>query len=408
MVKARMRHLMISALIGALGIATPALAQKKYDPGASDTEIKIGNTMPYSGPLSAFGLIGKTEAAYFKKVNAEGGINGRQIVFMSYDDGYSPPKTVEQTRKLVESDNVLLLFQSAGTASNSAIAKYLNNKKIPQLFVASSAAKWGEPKTYPWTMGWSPNAQSEGRIYAAYLLKNYPNGKVGILYPNDDGGKDYVKGLKDGLHGKMQIVSEQSYEASDPTVSSQILNLRAAGADIIFDAASAKFASQAISKIAEIGWKPLHVLVSSSSSVGSVLKPAGLDNAKGIVTAYYLKDPTDPSWKDDADYKAWSEFMTKYFPEGDRTSNMTVYGYATAQTLVEVLKRCGDDLTRANIMKQAASLKDLKVGMLLPGIVINTSATDYYPVKQMQMMRFDGTRWDLFGPVIDGSLNGNT
>lgn len=408
MFKARMRHLMITALIGALGIATPALAQKKYDPGASDTEIKVGNTMPYSGPLSAFGLIGKTEAAYFKKVNAEGGINGRQIVFMSYDDGYSPPKTVEQTRKLVESDNVLLLFQSAGTASNSAIAKYLNNKKIPQLFVASSAAKWGEPKTYPWTMGWSPNSQSEGRIYAAYLLKNYPNGKVGILYPNDDGGKDYVKGLKDGLQGKMQVVSEQSYEASDPTVSSQILNLRAAGADIIFDAASAKFASQAISKIAEIGWKPLHVLVSSSSSVGSVLKPAGLDNAKGIVTAYYLKDPTDPSWKDDADYKAWSEFMTKYFPEGDRTSNMTVYGYATAQTLVEVLKRCGDDLTRANIMKQAASLKDLKVGMLLPGIVINTSATDYYPVKQMQMMRFDGARWDLFGPVIDGSLNGNT
>jgi branched-chain amino acid transport system substrate-binding protein len=408
MFKAHLRHLMITALIGAFGIATPAFAQKKYDPGASDTEITIGNTMPYSGPLSAFGLIGKTEAAYFKKINAEGGINGRKIVFLSYDDGYSPPKTVEQTRKLVESDNVLLIFQSAGTASNSAIAKYLNNKKIPQLFVASSAAKWGEPKTYPWTMGWSPNSQSEGRIYAAYLLKNYPNGKIGILYPNDDGGKDYLKGLKDGLHGKMQIVSEQSYEASDPTVSSQILNLRAAGADIIFDAASAKFASQAISKIAEIGWKPLHVLVSSSSSVGSVLKPAGLDNAKGIVTAYYLKDPTDPTWKDDADYKAWSEFMTKYFPDGDRTSNMTVYGYATAQTLVEVLKRCGDDLTRENIMKQAASLKDLKVGMLLPGIVINTSATDYYPVKQMQMMRFDGARWDLFGPVIDGSLNGNT
>ena len=404
---------MAAALCGALAAGgmlaasgNVAAAEKKYDPGASDTEIKIGNTMPYSGPLSAFGLIGRTISAYLDKVNAEGGINGRKIKFISYDDSYSPPKTVEETRKLVEDDGVLLIFQSAGTASNTAIHKYLNARKVPQLFVASSAAKWGDPDHFPWTMGWSPSSQSEGRIFAQYLIANHPDGKIGILYPNDDSGRDYVKGLKDGLAGKLAIVSEQSYEASDPTVDTQIIKLSTSGATIFFDAASAKFASLAIRKVNEIGWKPLHLLVSSSSSVGSVLKPAGLDKAKAIVTAYYLKDPTDPAWKDDADYKQWSAFIDKYFPSGDRTSNMTVYGYATAQTLVEVLKRCGDDLTRENVMKQAANLKNLHVGMLLPGIVVDTSPTDFYPVKQMQMMRFNGERWELFGPVLNGALGG--
>lgn len=385
-----------------LALTQPAFAQKKYDAGASDTEIKIGNTMPYSGPVSAFGLIGKTIAAYFNKINAEGGINGRHITFLSYDDAYSPPKTVEQTRRLIESDEVLFIFQSAGTASNTAIAKYLNDKTIPQLFIASSASKWGNQEQFPWTMGWSPNSNSEGRIYAAYLLEHYPKGKVGILYPNDDGGQDYVKGLTDGLAGKLPIVSEQSYEPSDLTISSQLVNLSASGADIFFDAASGKFASQAMGKAAEMGWKPLHILVSSSSSVGSILKPAGLENAKNILTAYYLKDPTDPTWKDDQAFKEWSAFMDKYFPDGDRSSNMTVYGYTTAQTLVDVLKRCGDDLNRENIMKQAANIKGLKLGMLLPGITVNTSQTDHYPVKQMQMMRFTGVRWELFGPVLNG------
>jgi branched-chain amino acid transport system substrate-binding protein len=396
--------LTVGALALALGTSS-ALAQKKYGPGASDTEIKIGNINPYSGPASAYGQIGKTIAAYFKMVNAEGGINGRKINFISYDDGYSPPKAVEQARKLVESDQVLLVFQSLGTPSNTAIQKYMNAKKVPQLFVATGATKWGDPKHFPWTMGWQPTYQAEGHIYAKYLLAKHPNAKIGILYQNDDYGKDYVKGLKDGLGAKAakMIISEQPYETTDPTVDSQIVNLKASGADVFFNVTTPKFAAQAIKKAAEIGWHPVHLLNNVSQSIGAVLKPAGLANAKGILSTYYLKDATDPKWKDDAGYKGWVAFMDKYFPEGDKTSSFTVYGYTVGQTLVQVLKQCGDNLTRENVMKQAASLKKLSLPMLLPGITISTSATDFYPIEQMQMQEFNGTDWRPVGEIMSGS-----
>src|SRR5262245_29925390 len=390
-------------LAGAALAASPAAAQKKYDPGASDTEIKISNTNPYSGPASAYGVIGKTIAAYFNKINAEGGVNGRKINFISYDDGYSPPKTVEQARKLVESDEVLLLFQTLGTPCNTAIQKYLNAKKVPQLFVATGATKWNDPKHFPWTIGWQPNYQSEGHIYAQYLIKNHPNGKVGILYQNDDYGKDYVKGLKDGLNGKMPIVAELPYETTDPTVDSQIVSLKASGADVFFNVTIPKFAAQAIKKAGEIGWKPIHLLNSVSQSVGGVLRPAGLEYSKGLFSTYYLKDPTDPQWQNDAAYKDWVAFMEKHYPEGDRTSTFPVYGYTVTQSLVQVLKQCGDELTRANVMKQAANIKDQELGMLLPCIKINTSATDFYPIKQMQMQQFDGQRLVPIGPILSGA-----
>jgi branched-chain amino acid transport system substrate-binding protein len=393
-------------LAGVAIFATPALAQKKYDVGASDTEIKVGNIMPYSGPLSAYATIGKTIAAYFNKINAEGGINGRKINFISYDDGFSPPKTVEQARKLVESDEVLLIFQSLGTPTNNAIQKYMNTNKVPQLFVATGATKFGDQKNFPWTMGWQPTYQIEGRIYAKYLLQNHPNGKIAILYQNDDSGRDYIKGLKDGLEGKMQVVAETPYEPTDPTIDSQIITLKASGADIFFNESSPKFAAQAIKKVAELGWKPVHLLASISASVGSVLRPAGLENSKGILSSGYLKDPTDPTWKGDPAIKEWAAFMDKYYPEGDKTSTFTVYGYLTAQTMVQVLKQCGDDLTRENVMKQAANLKDLDLGMLLPGIKINTGPSDYYPIKQMQMSRFNGEYGELFGPVIATETSG--
>jgi branched-chain amino acid transport system substrate-binding protein len=394
-------------LLGAVAIfATPAAAQKKYDVGATDTEIIVGNIMPYSGPLSAYATIGKTIGAYFNKINAEGGINGRKINFISYDDGFSPPKTVEQARKLVESDEVLLIFQSLGTPTNNAIQKYMNAAKVPQLFVATGATKFGDQKNFPWTMGWQPTYQIEGRIYAQYLLKNHPNGKIAILYQNDDSGRDYIKGLKDGLDGKMQIVAEAPYEPADPTVDSQIITLKASGADIFFNEASPKFAAQAIKKVAELGWKPVHLLASISASVGSVLKPAGLENSIGILSTGYLKDPTDPTWKNDPAVKEWAAFMDKYYPEGDKTSTFTVYGYLTAQTMVQVLKQCGDNLTRENVMKQAANLKDLELTMLLPGIKINTGPNDYYPIKQMQMSRFNGEHGVLFGPIISSGMSG--
>src|SRR6266849_6192956 len=393
-------------LAGAALAASPAAAQKKYDTGATDTEIKIGNTNPYSGPASAYGVIGKTITAYLNKINAEGGINGRKINFISYDDGYSPPKTVEQVRKLVESDEVLLLFQTLGTPSNTAIQKYMNAKKVPQLFVATGATKWNDPKHFPWTIGWQPNYQSEGHIYAQYLLKTHPNGKVGILYQNDDYGKDYVKGLKDGLNGKLPIISEQPYETTDPTVDSQMINLKASGADVFFNVTTPKFAAQAIKKAAEIEWKPVHLLNNVSNSLGSVLKPAGLDNSKGILTTDYLKDPTDPTWKDDPAYREWLAFMDKYYPDGDKTSTFTVYGYLVAQTLVAVLKQSGDNLTRENVMKQAASLKNLELDMLLPGSRINTGSNDFAPIKQMQMERFNGERFELFGPLMSGEVGG--
>jgi len=398
------RMLLASIAAGLVAVAGPALAQKKYDTGATDTEIKIGNTNPYSGPASAYGLIGKTIDAYFKKVNAEGGINGRKVNFITYDDGYSPPKAVEQVRKLVESDEVLLVFQPLGTPSNTAIQKYMNSKKVPQLFVATGATKWGDPKGNPWTMGWQPTYQAEGQIYAKYIMKNHPNAKIGILFQNDDYGKDYVKGLKDGLgdKAKTMIVSELPYEPADPTVDSQIVSLKGSGADVFFNVTTPKFAAQAIKKAAEIGWKPVHLLNNVSNSVGSVLKPAGLEASKDVLSTGYLKDPTDPTWNDDAGKKEWLAFMDKYFPDGDKTSSFTVYGYTVAQTLHQTLKQAGDTLTRENVMKQAASLKGLKLPMLLPGIEINTSATDFYPIEQMQMQKFTGERWELFGPVISG------
>ena len=403
----RFNILLASLLLGISAGANPAAAEKKYDPGASDTEIKIGNIMPYSGPLSAYALIGRTEAAFFKKINDEGGINGRKINFISYDDAFSPPKTVEQARKLVESDEVLLIFQSLGTPTNNAIQKYLDLKKVPQLFVATGATKFGDPKNFPWTMGWQPTYQTEGHIYAKYILENLPQGKIGILYQNDDSGRDYIKGLKDGLGAdaaKRMIVAEIPYDPAEPTVDSQVVTLKTSGADIFFDEASPKFAAQAIRKAAEIGWKPTLFLASISNSVGSVLKPAGLENAKGLLSTNYIKDPTDPTWKDDPAIREWAAFMDKYFPDGDKTSTFSVYGYATAQTMVQVLKQCGDQLTRENVMKQAANLRDFKLGLLLPGITINTSPTDYFPIEQMQMSRFNGEHGELFGSPISGEI----
>ncbi|KRP94146.1 MULTISPECIES: ABC transporter substrate-binding protein [Bradyrhizobium] len=388
--------------------ASTATAQKKYDTGATDTEIKIGNIMPYSGPASAYGIIGRTEAAYFKKINEEGGINGRKINFVSYDDAYSPPKTVEQARKLVESDEVLLVFNSLGTPPNSAIQKYMNSKKVPQLFVATGATKWNDPQNFPWTMGWQPNYQSETQIYAKYILKAMPNAKIGVLYQNDDYGKDYLKGLKDGLGAKAasMIVLEESYETSEPTIDNHIVKLKATGADVFINITTPKFAAQAIKKISEIGWKPTHFLNNVSASVGSVIKPAGFENSQDIISAAYLKDVSDPQWKDDAGMKAFLEFMTKYFPEGDKLDGGTIVGYGVAQTLVEVLKKCGDNLTRENVMKQAASLKDFRTEVLLPGIKISTGPNDFAPISSLQLMKFKGDKWDLFGEVISADAGG--
>jgi branched-chain amino acid transport system substrate-binding protein len=383
-----------------------ALAQKKYDTGATDTEIKIGNIMPYSGPASAYGVIGKTEEAYFKKINAEGGVNGRKIDFVTYDDGYSPPKAVEQARKLVESDEVLVVFNPLGTPSNSAIQKYLNAKKVPQLFVATGATKWNDPKNFPWTMGWQPSYQSEGRIYAKFLLKEKPDAKIAVLFQNDDFGKDYLKGLKDGLGAKASmIVTEESYETTEPTIDNHIVKLKATGADTFMSVTTPKFAAQAIKKLAEIEWKPLHIVVNVSASVGSVLKPAGFENSQGILSAAYAKDGADSQWDNDPGMKKFYAFLEKYYPEGNKLDGSVVYGYGAAQTLVKVLQMCGDDLTRANVMKQAASLKDFTPDTLLPGVKINTSDTDFAPIEQLQMMRFKGEKWDLFGDTISGEIN---
>jgi branched-chain amino acid transport system substrate-binding protein len=397
-----------AAFIVLAASSSGVLAQKKYDVGATDSEIKIGNIMPYSGPASAYGVIGKTEEAYFRKINAEGGINGRKINFVSYDDGYSPPKTVEQARKLVESDEVLLIFNSLGTAMNSAIQKYMNAKKIPQLFVATGATKWNDPKEFPWTMGWQPNYQSETQIYAKYILKEYPNAKIAVMYQNDDYGKDYLKGLKDGLGAKAasMIVAEESYETSEPTIDTHIVKLKSTNADVFINVASPKFAAQAIKKMAEVQWKPIHFLNNVSGSIGGVITPAGPENAQGIISSAYLKDPTDPQWKNDAGMKAWNEFLDKYFPEANRTDASVIYGYTVTQTLVHVLKQCGDNLTRENVMKQAAGVTDLELGGLLPGIKVNTSATDFAPLSQLQLMRFKGDTWERFGDIISADVGG--
>ncbi|MCP3392857.1 ABC transporter substrate-binding protein [Bradyrhizobium sp. CCGB12] len=402
--------LAVASLALALFAATTstASAQKKYDTGATDTEIKIGNIMPYSGPASAYGIIGRTEAAYFKKINEEGGINGRKINFISYDDAYSPPKTVEQARKLVESDEVLFVFNSLGTPPNSAIQKYMNSKKVPQLFVATGATKWNDPQNFPWTMGWQPNYQSETQIYAKWLLKNKPDAKIAVLFQNDDYGKDYLKGLKDGLGAKAasMIVIEESYETSEPTIDSHIVKMKSTGADVFMNITTPKFAAQAIKKNAEIGWKPLHFLNNVSANVGSVMKPAGFENGQDIISADYLKDAADPAWANDPGMKEFLAFMNKYFPEGDKLDKGTIVGYGVAQTLVQVLKQCGDNLTRENVIKQAASLKNFRTEVLLPGVQINTSATDFAPISQLQLEKFKGEKWELFGDVISADVGG--
>ena len=380
--------------------AGPASSQNKYDVGANDKEIKIGHINPYSGPASAYGTIGKSISAWFEKVNAEGGVNGRRIKFISLDDGYSPPKTVEQARKLVEQEEVLTVFNPLGTPPNSAIHKYMNQRKVPQLFVATGATKWGDPKNFPWTMGWQPNYQSEAKIYAEHILETAPNAKIAVLYQNDDYGKDYLKGFEDGLGAKAKtmIVSKQSYEVTDPTIDSQMNSLKASGADTFFNITTPKFAAQAIKKAAEIGWKPNHYLNQVSASVGSVMTPAGLANSVGVISTQYFKDPTDPQWLTDPAMNEWREFMKKYYPTGDLNDAFNVYGPLVAQTLIQVLKQAGNDLTRANVMKQAASL-DMTLPLLLPGVNVKTSADDFYPIEREQLVRFDGKAWVRFGKI---------
>jgi branched-chain amino acid transport system substrate-binding protein len=377
----------------------------QYGPGAGDTEIKIGNTMPYSGPASSYGVIGKSEAAYFAMINEQGGINGRKINFISRDDGYSPPKTVEQVRKMVEDDGVLLLFQTLGTPTNTAIQGYLNDNKVPQLFVATGADKWNDPKNHPWTMGWQPSYRMEARIYARYILKTQPDAKIAVLYQNDDLGKDYLIGLREGLGDKADklIVASQSYETSDPTIDPQVVSLQGSGANVLLTAAIPKFAAQAIRKVYDIGWKPTHFLTQISISVAAVMQPAGLEKSVGIISAGYLKGITDPQWQDTLEYKEWLAWMQKYNSSANVRDDATVYGYSVAQTLVAVLRASGDNLTRENVMQQAASIHDLKLPMLLPGITVSTSADDFAPIKQMQLQKFNGTTWKLFGEVISGS-----
>ncbi len=386
--------------LGAM-LAAPAYAQKKYDPGASDTEIKIGHTNPYSGPASAYGLVGKTQAAYFKMINETGGVNGRKINFISYDDAYNPPKTVEQTRKLVESDEVLLTFQGLGTPAQAAVQKYLNDKKIPQLLVSSGATRFTDPKGFPWTMAYNPNYQSEGHIYAQLVLKQYPNAKIGILMQNDDFGKDYVKGFKDALGAKASmIVSEATYEVSDPTVDSQMVKLKGSGADLFFNVSTPKFAAQSMKKAAELGWKPVHLLNINSTPVASVMIPAGPENSKDTISVNYGKDPLDPQWANDEGMKKYKAFMAKYGADMDPNNTLSSYAYGTAQLMVHILKMCGDDLTRANVMKQATNIKNYVADLSLPGMSASTSPDDYRINKQFQLMKFNGERWVLFGEIM--------
>jgi len=388
--------------------AGAAMAQKKYDTGASDTEIKIGNIVPYSGPASAYGIVGKAMGAVFKKVNDEGGINGRKINFISYDDAYSPPKAVEQARKLIESDEVLFLFGTLGTASNTAIQKYVNFQKVPQLFVATGATKWNEPKAFPWTMGWLPSYQSESHIYAKYLTKEKPTAKIAVLYQNDDMGKDYLKGLKDGLaKDPSRIVAEESYEVSEPTIDSHVVRLKSLNPDVVIFFTTPKFGAQGSKKLGEMNWKPLTIVSNVTASTASVMRPAGLENSQGVISAAYAKDASDPQWKDDAGMKAFDELLAKYMPDANRVDSSAMTGYNMATTMVEVLKRCGDNLTRENVMKQAASLKQFPQGGLLPGITLTTGPDDFQPIEQLQMMQFKGERWQLFGDVISGELAGN-
>jgi len=404
------KKLVLTAAAAAFSLlaSQSAFAQKRYDTGASDTEIKIGNIMPYSGPASAYGIIGKTEEAYFKMINEAGGVNGRKIDFISYDDGYSPPKAVEQARKLIESDEVLLIFNALGTPSQTAVQKYHNAKKVPQLFVATGASKWNDPKDFPWTMGFQPSYRVEARIFAKYILKEKPNAKVAIFYANDDFGKDYLAGIKDifGSKASNLIVAEESYETTEPSIDSHIVKLKGTGADVFVNISTPKFAAQAIKKMAELEWKPTHVLTDVSVSIGAVMKPAGLEASEGILSAQYMKDASDPQWKDDEGMKKFMAFIDKYMPGANVADLNLAYGYAAAQTMVQVLKQCGDDLTRENVMKQAASLKDFAPDTLIPGIKVSTSPTDFGPIEQLKMMQFKGGKWELFGDIISAETGG--
>jgi ABC-type branched-subunit amino acid transport system substrate-binding protein len=398
-----MRHfnqIKVLFAVGAFAFASFSLNAQPYDSGATDKEIKIGNTNPYSGAFSAYGSYGKAQAAYFKKINDDGGINGRKINFISLDDGFSPPKTLENARKLVEQEKVLFFFATLGTAPNTAIHKHMNQKKVPHLFVQTGASKWGDPKNYPWTMGWQPNYFSEGKVFAQAILEGQPKGKIAVLYQNDDFGKDYLAGLEAGLGDKKSmIVARETYEVTDPTVDSQMVKLKSSGADVFVNVAVPKFAAQAIKKAAEMSWKPTHYLVQVASSVGSTLAPAGLDNSVGLITTAFFKDPSDPQWKDDKAFLEYQEWFKKYMPGSDPTDSFYIQGYINAQTVAHVVKQAGNNLTRENIMKQAASINDLKLPLLLPGINVQTSATDFYPIERMQLARFDGKAWVLFGKV---------
>ena len=389
-----------TALAAALAV-NPALAQKKYDEGATDTEIKIGHTNPYSGNASAYGVIGKTIEAFFKKVNDDGGINGRKINFISYDDGYSPPKTVEMVRKLVEEDKVLFVFQTLGTPPNTAIQKYLNGKKVPQLFVATGASKWGHYKENPWTMGFQTDYVTESVIYAKHIMANVKDPKIGVLMQNDDYGKDYYEGFKEGLGKDVgKIVKHVSYETTDPTVDSQVIQLKDSGANVFFNIAIPKFAAQAMRKAGDLNWKPIQYLNNVSSSVASTMKPAGFENGQGVVTAQYLMDPTDKQWDDHADMKAWVAWMGKYNSGASLQDASNVFAYAVASLMHETLKKCGDDLTRENLMRQAANFQKFRLPLVLPGITVSTSPTDYYPIQAVQLSRFKGETWELFGEVM--------
>ncbi|MGO8920983.1 MAG: ABC transporter substrate-binding protein [Stellaceae bacterium] len=398
------RKVQAAALLLACALSSGAVeAQKPYPPGVSDSEIKLGQTMPYSGNASAYGTIGRSELAYFAMINAEGGVNGRRITLLTLDDALSPPKTVEQTRRLVEQDKVLLMFSTLGTPTSMSVRKYLNGAGVPQLFIASGATAWGDYAAYPWTMGWQPNYQTEAHVYAKYILEHRPEARIGVLYQDDDYGKDYLMGLRDALgeRADKMIVATASYETSDPTVDSQVVSLQSAGADVFFNGGTPKFGAQAIRKAYDMGWHPLQFLASVSTSIGAVLQPAGPEKAEGIISIAFVKDPTDPQWRDDPGYQAWLAFMQRYYPQGDLADNFNVEGYAIAQTLVEVLRRCGDDLSRENVMKQAAHL-DLALPMLLPGIRLTTGPSDFRPIKELRLQRFDGRHWQLFGDIITG------
>ncbi|MFO1117053.1 MAG: ABC transporter substrate-binding protein [Beijerinckiaceae bacterium] len=396
------RILAAATVAASLALAGPALAQKKYDTGATDAEIKVGQTIPLSGPASAYGAIGKVQAAYIKMINEQGGVNGRKINLIQYDDAYNPPKTVEQVRKLVEADEVLTTFQIIGTPPNAAVQKYLNDKKVPQLLASTGATRFTDPKNFPWTIAFNPNYQSEAHIYAKYILANHPNAKIGILYQNDDLGKDYVKGLKDALGAKAatMIVAEAPYELSDPTVDAQMVKLKSSGADLFYNITTPKFGAQAIKKAAELGWKPVHILDINATPVSQTLVPAGLENAKDIISVNYGKDPLDPQWANDEGMKKYKAFMAKYAPNEDPNSGISTYGYSTAALLVQILKQCGDDLTRANIMKQATNISNYVADLALPGMTTSTTPDDWRINKQFQMMKFDGQRWVLFGPIV--------